>query len=61
MHLCLLALAATNMAELAASAAPVLLVLLLWAVVWRQAETVKRLTAHLTVDHLEKKVNQTQN
>lgn len=32
--LCLLALAATNMAELAASAAPVLLVLLLWAVVW---------------------------
>lgn len=40
------------MAELAASAAPVLLVLLLRPVVRRQAEMVERLTAHLTVHHL---------
>lgn len=53
-HLCLLALAATDMAELAASAAPVLLVLLLRTVIRWQAELVKRLTAHLTVDHLGK-------
>lgn len=52
-YLCLPALAATNVAELAASAAPVLFVLLLRPIVRRQTEMVKRLTAHLTVNHLE--------
>lgn len=56
-YLCLPALAATNVAELAASAAPVLFVLLFRLIVRRQAEPVKRLTAHLTVNHLENITN----
>lgn len=47
-----LASTAAHMAEFAAPAAPVLLVLLPRALLWREAETVERLAADLTEYHL---------
>lgn len=51
-YLCALASTPTHMTEFAAPAAPVLLVLLLGAFLWREAETVERLTADLAEYHL---------
>ena len=51
-HLVVLALTATHVAELAAAAAPVLLVLLLGALFGPEAEAVEGFAAHLAVDHL---------
>lgn len=51
-RLCALASTAAYVTEFTAPAAPVLLVLLEGAFLRREAETVERLTADLTEDHL---------
>ena len=48
------ALAAADVAVLAAAATPVLLVLLHGALFFLQAKVVERLAAHLAVNHLER-------
>lgn len=56
LYLSLFALTTTNVAEFAAPATPVLLILILRAVIDRKAESVEGLAAHLTKYHLKDKM-----
>ena len=58
LYLCGLVLPAAHMAKLAATAAPVLLVLFRRAVSWIKAELVEGLTAYLAIQHLQKEISQ---
>lgn len=52
-YLSMFAFTSADMAELAASTTPVLLVLFLWTIIDRKTEVMERLTAHLTKYHLK--------